>query len=402
MDSRERTLVAYATVAHSLNHAYILLIPLFIRIWIEEFQSDVYVMGLVASAAYAFFGGGSLPFGYLADRIGSRGLLMVYLGGAAASLLLISVSQGLLQLTLALSLLGLSSSIYHPSAIAMISREVREQGRGLGYHGMGGSLGIALGPFIASLLLLSMGWRTALLLFSSPALLLLAVLAIRGPVELAPRRAPTLSEMSRSFANYGFLLVLLVYVFAGVAYWGALTFLPLYLDTLQLPSLSLGTRLMTPGAYLFSALLAVGAAGQVAGGHLADRSRVESTLAVSSVLVAILLILLALPPSLAIAVVAVAFGFLLFSLEPMQNVLVSTRTPGNVRGVAFGMVFLSVFGIGALGAALGGYVSETKGLSAIFPILSSFMVVSGASSLLLRRLAVRKAAQLTISSKREE
>jgi MFS family permease len=385
VDARERTLVACATVAHSLNHAYILLIPLFIRIWIEEFQADAYTMGLVASSAYVFFGGGSVPFGYLADRIGSKSLLMLYLGGAAVSLLLISWSSGLLQLAVALALLGLFSSTYHPSAIAMISREVREQGKGLGYHGMGGSLGIALGPLIASLLTLAVDWRTVFLLFSAPAVILLVAIALRGPVELAPRSAPSLPVALRSFANYSFLLVLLVYIFAGIAYWGALTFLPLYLDTLELPSLSLGPRMMSPAAYMFPALLALGAAGQVAGGHLADRSRVEVILAASSALVATALLLLALPQSLAVAAVAMAFGFLLFSLEPMQNVLVSTRTSEGLRGLAFGLVFLSVFGIGAMGAVLGGFMSRIAGLSAIFPVLSLFMVASGIAALLLRQ-----------------
>ncbi len=402
VDAREKALVTYATAAHALNHGYILLVPLFIGlVWIREFQSDTFIMGLVAFAAYAFFGGGSVPFGFLADKIGSRPLMMIYLGGAAVSLALTSLAQDLIQLTLGLSLLGLSCSIYHPMGIAMISREVRQQGKGLGYHGMGGSLGIALGPFTASLLLLVMGWRSVLLLFSTPAILLLVAIALKGPVELAPRRVPDLRELSSSFANYAFLLVLMVYIFAGIAYWGALTFLPLYLDGQQLPSLSLGVYSMTPGAYLFSALLAIGAAGQVAGGHLADRSRVELTLAALSFLVAALLILLALPESLVVGTIAIAFGFLLFSLEPMQNLLVSTRTRGNVRGVAFGLVFLSVFGVGSVGAALGGYVSKASGLSTVFPLLSFFMVASAVASLLLHR-AAGKPAQPTIPSTRTE
>ncbi|MEE9236613.1 MAG: MFS transporter [Thermoplasmata archaeon] len=402
MDRREKTLVAYATVAHSLNHAYILLIPLFLVLWIQEFDTSIYVMGVVVAVAYAFFGGGSVPFGFLSDRIGARALLMVYLAGVVISLLLLSLARSITHLLLALSMLGLFSSIHHPTAISMISKEVEDQGRGLGYHGMGGSLGIAMGPLTASLLLLSIDWRTVLLLFSIPALLLLSALAIKGPVELSSRRPVALAEISKSFLDRGFTLVLLVYIFAGIAYWGALTYLPLYLDALTLPSLSLGQSTMGPGSYLFAALLMAGAAGQVAGGALANRSRVEVLLAVSSGAVALLFILMALPWSLMVAGVAVVFGFLLFMLEPLQNVLVSVRTPGNVRGLAFGLVFLSVFGVGALGAVLGGYLFAGLGLRSFFPLLSAFMVASGVASLLLLRVHPARGGQPTISSNRVE
>ncbi len=389
--------MAYATAAHSLSHAYVLLIPLFLVLWIEEFSTDIYTLGLVAATAYVFFGGGSVPFGYLSDRLGARALLMIYLGGAAASLIMLSMARGIPQLLLAVSILGLFSSIHHPTAISMISKEVQERGRGLGYHGMGGSLGIALGPLAASLLLLQFHWRAILLVFSIPAMLLLSAMALKGPVELAPRGSFMPASAWGSFLSRGFLLVLLIYVFAGIAYWGALTYLPSYLNTLQLPSIGVGERVMGPGAYLFSALLATGAVGQVAGGVLADRSKVELTLAISSLLVALLLVLLALPQPLVLAAIAIAFGFLLFLLEPLQNVLVSVRTPSDARGLAFGLVFLAVFGIGALGAVLGGYLSLGEGFRSFFPLLSIFMVASAMSALLLLRFS-QAAPQPTISS----
>lgn len=394
MDLRERRLVAYATYAHALNHAFILLVPLLLIIWIEAFGADIYTMGLVAALAYALYGGGAAPFGYLADRVGSRVLMTAYLGGAAAALVLVSRAGDLLQLAAGLALLGLFCSPYHPSATAMITREVREQGRGLGYHGMGGSLGIALGPLTASLLLLVIEWRDVLLWFALPAFLGAGAFLLGGPEETAPRRPSDLGEVARTLLAPGFLLVFLVYVFAGIAYWGALTFLPAYLDTLALPSLQAADRAMTPGRYLFPALLALGAIGQVAGGHLADRPHPEATLAAASGFVALALLLLGIPllplpfqVDPATAVVALAFGFLLFALEPLQNVLVAQRVPVNLRGLAFGVMFLSVFGLGSLGAALGGYVGSVAALPLVFPLLALFMGASGGAALVLARKA---------------
>lgn len=398
MDARERALVGYATAAHALSHAYILLLPLLLVLWQEEFGADTYALGLVAASAYVFFGGGSVPFGYLADRLGARPLLLVYLGGAALALALLSLAQGLLQLALAAALLGLFGSVHHPTALGLISKEVREQGRGLGYHGMGGSLGIALGPLLAGLLLLLLSWRTVLLLFALPALLLILLLAVGRFEERAPRPPFRREEALGNLATPAFGVILVLYVLAGVAYWGAITYLPLYLNALPLPAVSLGGRPWLPGAYLFAALLAVGAGGQVLGGALADRRRPELTLAVASGAVALLLLLLGFPAGLSVVAVALAFGFLLFLLEPLQNVLVSHRTAGSVRSLAFGLVFLAVFGLGSLGAVLGGVVSVTAGLPVLFPLLAAFMAASGATALVLRRLSPRPQPTMASSS----
>ncbi|MFQ5908035.1 MAG: MFS transporter [Thermoplasmata archaeon] len=389
MDRRERALVGYVTAAHALNHAYILIIPLFLTTWIEEFSSDLFVLGVVAAIAYALYGGGSVPFGYLADRMGSKPLISIYLAGAIVALVLVALAQTLLQLTLALALLGLFLSPHHPAGTAMITREVRQQGRGFGYHGMGGSLGVALGPLIAAVLLLSLDWRAIFGLFALPALVVLVAMISLAPSEEAPRAATNWVEMKGVFLTKGFFLVLLVYVFAGIAYWGALTFLPAYLDSLGLPALSVSGRDLTAGLYLFPAVLALGAAGQVAGGFLADRPKVEVTLSAASGLVAALLLLLALPTASTVVGIAFVFGFLLFALEPLQNVLVARQAPPNLRGLAYGLVFLSVFGIGAAGAALGGYIGEIASLGQIFPSLAIFMVASGVAALLLIRVKPR-------------
>ncbi|MFQ5986119.1 MAG: MFS transporter [Thermoplasmata archaeon] len=385
MDRRERALVGYVTAAHALNHAYILIIPLFLTTWIVEFSSDLRVLGLVAAVAYALYGGGSVLFGYLADRMGSKPLISLYLAGAVVALLLVALAQTLLQLTLALALLGLFLSPHHPAGTAMITREVRQQGRGFGYHGMGGSIGVALGPFVAALLLLSLEWRAVFALFVLPALVVLVGMILLAPSEQAVRRPTSLAEVKSVFLTTGFFLVFMVYVFAGIAYWGALTFLPAYLDSLGLPPLAVSGRDLTAGLYLFPAILALGAAGQVAGGFLADRPKVEVTLAGASILVGVLLLLLALPAAAAVVGVAFLFGFLLFALEPLQNVLVARLAPPNLRGLAYGLVFLSVFGIGAIGAALGGYIGSVADLALIFPPLALFMVASGGAVLLLLR-----------------
>src|SRR5207244_2702195 len=64
-------------------------------------------------------------------------------------------------------------------------RAVAEQGRGMGWHGMGGSLGIAAGPaYVGTALAVGWSWRPVAGLLVIPGLVALALLVVaRLPAE---------------------------------------------------------------------------------------------------------------------------------------------------------------------------------------------------------------------------
>ena len=364
MDPDARRSVALLSFIHGLVHGNILAIPIFLSLaWREEFRADDVTLGLLAATAYACFGLGSIPFGYLADRRGAPPLLLACVAGIALSMTAVSISPSLGGLAAALAALGLFSGIYHPTGLSFISRRVREQGRGMGWHGMGGSLGIALGPaFVGALLALGVPWRPVAAMLAVPAtagILFLIARPLHDPI--VPYATPTgLGRSIRSVMSPGFALVLLVYMFAGVTYWGSLTFLP---------------RFVGPASYAF--LLGLGAIGQVASGILVDRSVPGRTLFALSAVGALLLAALATGVPSVVLAGAWAFGFVLFSLEPLQNTLVTGAVPSESRGVAFGMTFLSVFGLGSIGAVLAGYLLSRNESGLLFLILAAVLGLSG-------------------------
>jgi MFS family permease len=367
-------------------HANLLAIPVFLNVaWClecPEFHADPVTIGLLAATLFACFGISSVPFGLLADLRAPAKLLLVSVIGIAISLAAMAVSPTLPWLALSVAALGLSSGIYHPTALSAISRSVEAQGRGMGWHGMGGSLGIALGPaFVGTALAAGWPWRTAAGLLIFPSLLGVAwLVAGRLPVS---RAAPSeelrqalhsLGTMGhsltplaylfagiRSLRTLGYGRTLLVYFFAGIAYQGSLTFLP---------------KFVGPG--LFALALGLGAVGQVIAGNLADRRRPDRILFTLSLVGAGLLILLAaVGPSIAFLIGALGFGFVLFSLEALQNTLVSRVAPRAWRGLAFGFSFLSVFGLGSIGAVLAGWLIGRGQASLLFVALGAALAASG-------------------------
>src|SRR2546428_6612939 len=99
----------------------------------------------------------------------------------------VGASPSILVLALSLVVLGLFSGIYHPTGLSIISGVVAEQGRGMGWHGMGGSLGIAAGPaFVGAMLAIGWSWRSVAALLVIPSLVpLLPPFLARLPVEPA-------------------------------------------------------------------------------------------------------------------------------------------------------------------------------------------------------------------------
>jgi len=175
----------------------------------------------------------------------------------------------------------------------------------------------------------------------------------------------------RTLLSVQFLVVVALYFLYGLCYRGSVTFIPTFIDkTLEFPSIALFGNELTAGRYLFVAMLLVGALGQTAAGHLAERRGAGRTLALA--LGAMVLMLVAIPLTARLSFVAslLVFGFFLFSVQPLQNSLVASVTRGEVRGFAYGMTFLSSFGFGALGAALAGFLAVYSGYMMVYLTLA--------------------------------
>src|SRR6266702_3006755 len=167
MRREDRRVVAVLGFLHGVVHSNILSIPVFLLAWKVEFGADDVTLGLLAAAGYGFYGVAAVPFGFLADRRAPARLLLVCAAGIAISMAGVAASPSIPLLAVSLGALGLFSGVYHPTGLSIISRVVVEQGRGMGWHGMGGSLGIAAGPaYVGAVLAVGLSWRFA---GSSPA-----------------------------------------------------------------------------------------------------------------------------------------------------------------------------------------------------------------------------------------
>ena len=386
MQVGEWRLLGMAMASHGLVHTYMLLIPLMIPLWMEEFSVNESGIGLVATAAYLLFGLTALPSGFASDRLGSRGLIALSMGGAGLSLVLTYLTTDLVSLTLSLVLVGLFSGLYHPAGLSLVSRKMMEKERALGYHGAGGNIGIGLGPLAAALLLTAFSWREVFLLSALPGILLCLLWLKReeGSKRLRHDGVRVTKNVSlRTLFNVQFLVVVALYFLYGLCYRGSVTFIPTFIDkALEFPSIALFGNELTAGRYLFVAMLLVGALGQTAAGYLAERRGAGRTLALAFGAMVLMLVAIPLTARLSFVASLLVFGFFLFSVQPLQNSLVASVTRGEVRGFAYGMTFLSAFGFGAFGAALAGFLAVYSGYMMVY------LTLAGTASVALALAAI--------------
>ncbi|WP_162224481.1 MFS transporter [Halorussus amylolyticus] len=397
MNRNDRSIVGLVMVAHAMVHTYELSVPILVTIWLDQFGVTAGTMGLVVATGYALFGIGALPGGLLADAYGSRKLIIACLAGMGGSFALLSLAPSVPVVALALVLWGVAASVYHPSGLALISKGVSQQGTAFAYHGMAGNLGIALGPLATAVLLLFFDWRIVVALLAVPAALAVAFAltvefdetanveqsATDGGDSRADGGVSSLSEFladSKVLFSGAFVLVFVIVMCSGLYYRGVLTFLPEMLANQPLfDPVPLGGRDIEPSQYIYAGLLMIGIGGQYVGGMLTDRIRVERGLtgAFGVLAVIALLYLPALNAGLvALLAASAALGFALFVVQPLYQAAVAEYTPAGTRGLSYGFTYLGVFGVGAAGAGIAGFVLELYSPTALFVVLCGFAVVA--------------------------
>ncbi|MDB2245855.1 MFS transporter [Halorubrum ezzemoulense] len=426
MDAAERRIVGFTAGSHGLVHTYELSIPILLTVWVGEFSTTAAALGVVVTLGYGLFGVGALPGGILVDRFGSKPLILACLAGMAGSFLAVSLAPTLPVLAVAVAIWGLTASVYHPAGLSLLSTSVDQRGTALGYHGIGGNLGIALGPLATALLLLAFDWRLVTAALALPAVAV-AAYGVTVDVDVALSSADpepgasaadggpngdstggasgevSLSSVAtdtRILIAGGFLLVFAFVTFSGLYYRTFLTFLPDLLGDVLGGLVDL--QLVDPespyadqfdaGRYLYVAVLTVGVFGQFLGGRIADRVPPERGLmALMGILSALALLFIPATGTIATFVaVSLALGVALFTVQPLSQATVAAYSPSEARGLSFGYTYVGIFGIGALGSTLAGTILTRAGPSELFVVLAIIAALGAVSATAVSRFATRR------------
>jgi len=291
--------------------------------------------------------------GFWADRTGGRKFVV---GGLLIGSIVIPLGLGYTPsyplLLLALLIGGLGNAAFHPNAAALVGEMTgKRKGFGMSLFIVGGNLGRALAPILASTAILLGGGRHGLILLAIPGLIMALVMTwtMSPPPAPKPREEKILTPEFIRGLRHGRPLLGVVGL-RSMATMSTLTLVPILWESL---GYSMGTY-----ATLLSVLFIAGSIGNVAGGFLSDIFGPKPVLIGSAVLSSIFLFAFIGSDNMVMAFIYIALlGITLYSSAPVTMVFSQSLFPKNI-GMASGFAMGIGGTLGSLGVALIGLVAD--------------------------------------------
>jgi FSR family fosmidomycin resistance protein-like MFS transporter len=316
-------------------------------------------------------------FGLWSDRRGAIWLLPagIAVGGIGIALASASPTYGLVVLCVVVS--GLGTAAYHPegSKFAAYASGAR-RASGMSLFSVGGNVGYALGALVTTPIVVAFGLRGGLLLMVpclAVAALLLRLIPFLLSLEPDSRAARPASSGGRERRG-AMALLLAIVAFRSVAWFGLITFVPLW-------EVSLGHS-KSYGAHLLALMLVTGAIGTLLAGPAADRFGRRPVLMASNVVVPPAIVAFVLVGGIPGAITLCVVGPAVVGTFGVTMVMSQEYLPRHI-GMAAGLSIGLSIGLGGVAAVILGAVADSIDLRTALYVCAAAPVLGAVLTLLL-------------------
>lgn len=356
----------------------------------KDLQLNPTSTGLILSSFFAGYALMQIPGGWLADRLGSRRVLIV-------SVLMWSIFTALTGAVWSLSsmivirfLFGIGEGGFQPSSSKLISQTFPVDKRAWAMSIMLSSGGIValFVPLLSAYMLTTIGWRTSFLILGGIGIVITILFwfFIKLPADLKEEQLKPSGDSQQGIFKQLLKTPLMLNLF--IAYysiyainWGLATWLPTYLVNVRgLDLISLGWAQTVPGlAMIFAMYLS---------GYVIDRlplGKEKVVGAISCVAVGILLYLMFNAPSVTmfVAYQTVVIIFISFVMLLLPAIILK-RLPSSVTGTSMGIAntggqlagFITPLAIGFIVQIFNGSYTAAFWMLIIFAIICTVSLLT--------------------------
>jgi MFS family permease len=390
--------LALLSVAHAVNHAQAVLLPLIFLAIIDEFGVDIRTIAFLS--AFGAFAAGIAQFAYadLTRRVSRRVLLgiggILFGGGFAAQ----ALATGFPTFAVPNILSRIGGSPQHPVGNGLLSEQFPPHRRGfaISAHIAGGNVGTVIVAVIGVPLLAVAGWRGASVIFGIPAIVIaIAILLLireRGTDRAAAvASGSTRDALRKVVADRDIRWVYLTSVLGGGGRGLGVVnlFVLIYLTHV------LGFDAATAGV-MYGALIVFSVPMPLVVGWWSDR--VGRKLPIIAVYlggaIGFVVFLLAGTSLIGLWIGIILMGLFSFAESPQLQALLADLAPSETRDASYALYFTLAFGVGSLWVALYGQIIEALGEPIGVPV--AFLLMAGSFVLAaLTTLPIREPARHT-------
>lgn len=380
--------------SHFLNDMLQAVVPAVYPIIKDKFHLNFTDIGLI-TLTYQLTASILQPFiGFYTDRKPRPYSLAIGMTFTMVGLAAVAVASSFINILLAVSLIGIGSSIFHPesSRVAHLASGGKK-GLAQSIFQLGGNAGSAIGPLLAAIIVVPYG-QLNIIWFCFAAILGIVILSIvakwyqKHLYQKSLNKSVVTEEVHHSLSKQKVIFslgILLVLIFSKYFYMASMTS---YYTFYLIDKFNLSVQ--ESQIYLFAFLGAV-AAGTLFGGPLGDRFGRKYIIWISILGVAPFTLLLPYASLFWTGILSVIIGLIISSAFSAILVYATELVPGKV-GLIAGLFFGLAFGMGGLGSAILGKLADTTSIEYVFKVCA-FLPLIGVLTSLLPNIEGKKKTQ---------
>jgi len=352
---------------HTLTHAFQNIHTTLFPVLKTEVNLGYYELGLIAAIPPLCQAILSIPAGMLSDKFGTKKMILFSQLLACAGSVIAGFTLNPWMLIIAVSLLYLNTTFYHPPSYSYVTKTFKpsDRSKALGIHGAGGTFGMAIGPLSISLLMgyFALQWRSVYLFWFIPIFIgVFLILRLKAENEepKAEKKEDSSAPEAKTVVTRGMFFF---FLFNAVKTLGTVmvsSFMSLYL--VQTQGWSLGDA-----AFVISGSSLMGILAAPLGGYFADKVGEKKWTVLTTTVCAISIGIASIMPS-AIAFTAFYLSYGFFNLLSMasNSSLTAKLSPSRQRGLGFALYFLPGSIMGVLAPMVAAFIASTYGLLPVF------------------------------------
>lgn len=379
-DVRPQRSLALLSVAHAVNHAFAVLLPLIFLAIIDEFGVGVEAVAFLAAAGAAMSGLVQLSYAEVTRRVSRRRLLgiggLLFGGGFAAQ----ALATGFGTFALANIVARIGGSPQHPVGNGLLAEQFppRRRGFAISAHIAGGNVGTVVVAIVGVPLLAWIGWRGASVVFGVAAILIALLILVLVREHGTDRAAAVAGGSSRdalrrviSDRDLRWLFLTSVLGGGGRGLGVVNLFVLIYLTRV------IGLDEATSGL-MYGALIVFSVPMPLVAGSLSDRFG-RKPLIIGAYIggaVGFVVFLLAGSSLLGLWIGIAIMGLFSFAESPQLQALLADIAPAATRDASYALYFTLAFGVGSLWTAVYGVVIDSLGEATGVPVVFGLMALA--------------------------